>query len=235
MMQLVNLTLLLALLLGTATSSSATTNAVELCSLCGAEAMPQAKLSMVLLDRMVDEEDNQKETSKHPTCADFEFFEISAGGTDESCANLQEKYAHACCSPEFDEFPELEPVDLKATAQDEPAYLRGHRDLAWKVSGGQTFGSNANGGHSNGYVRPSSSYQSKAASSNSLWCRDNRYVSNSFKFATPGGACKCPVCSNGQAPTAAMGGSFFVPGRGSYTGKTCSQMNAIGTCLSDLL
>lgn len=200
--------------------------------------MPPTKYDVVLF--ALEKEGGPQQLT---TCADLEHIELSPSqGGQEMCANLQQHYNQLCCATELlnqEKLPDLEHVN------EESAYLRGFRALLtnWVASGtngvssqvGTTTERRSYNSYSSYNTSPSTTVQTLGSGS-SQYCSDNRFTSNDVRFATPGGACMCPVCADNRSPeylNQYVGATFYVPGGETYTNKNCAEMNSLGMSCID--
>lgn len=223
--------ILLALLSSSVTHRAAADGVCCLCDNC--ENPAKDKLDMVLLGLPDDE---------LMTCLDLaNHLEIVVPTEDSSvqCLALRKQYSKACCTEGDLDLVMLQEEENEIVDGEEESFLRRAARHLWQVSTwtatsgttGETAvvttaSSNAGSGNAYGHGR---SYQRYEPQSTSVKCSDHPYTSNSVTFATPGGACECPVCKSGEEPEGWFGGSMFVPGRGQYSGP-CKYLNDIGTC-----
>ena len=194
--------------------------------------MPPTKYDVVLFALQKEGGGPQQLT----TCADLEHIELSPSqGGQETCTILQQHYNQLCCSTES---LNQESLPIMKNVNKASAYLRGIRALSWIASGsngvssqvGTTTERRRYSRYSSYNASPSTTVQTLGSGS-SQYCSDNRYTSNDVRFATPGGACMCPVCADNRSPeylNQYVGATFYVPGGETYTNKNCVEMNSIG-------
>jgi len=199
------------------------------CCLCdNCDSPAEDKIDMILLGLPNDQTKTCLELANH--------LEIVAPPTEDNnsvqCQALREKYSKACCTESYLEDQEEEDEIVHGDEEQSYYMRRAVRNLyqIWSSSWSATRVSTTTNGHSGGgnaYKYGNSDQQQE--SSISVKCKDHPYTSNSVKFATPGGACECPVCKSGAAPQGWYGGSLFVPGRGQHSGS-CTELNEKGMC-----